>query len=186
MIGIVILKLLLFGPHLQCCRVISSYIDKVLNDEENSFLKFSCCGDRKEIERPASEFHLRKCSNLSGPAPFDLFVRLVRHCDQPYWRPQSRLMEPKYYKYINFVGHYEAVAADAMRLLKTIGGWEEFGSDGWGKDGKEPIFSANSVFLESAEMDREYKKYFHDRKDLEKIVEEVYRTDFQLESLGLN
>lgn len=149
-------------------------------------MKFSCCGDRKEIERPASEFHLRKCTNLTGPAPFDLFVRLVRHCDQPYWRPQSRLMEPKYYKYINFVGHYETVAEDAMRLLKSIGGWEKFGSDGWGKDGKEPIFSANSVFLESAEMDKEYEKYFHDRKDLEKIVEEVYGTDYQLKSLGLN
>jgi hypothetical protein len=46
-------------------------------------------------------------------------------------------MEDKYWPYINFVGHMETVAADAERLLRSIGGdecWERYGATGWGND----------------------------------------------------
>jgi hypothetical protein len=58
----------------------------------------------------------------------DGFVELVRHCNEAVWRPQGERMEPKYFKTLNFIGRYENIKKDALRLLEQIGAWEEYGS----------------------------------------------------------
>jgi hypothetical protein len=58
-------------------------------------------------------------------------------------------MEAKYWPYINFVGHLEAAAADAERLIRRVGGdecWKKYGATGWGNDNCKNC----SIFQKSA------------------------------------
>ncbi len=41
-------------------------------------------------------------------------------------------MHPSNWDFINFVGHFDSIAQDAQKILKQVGAWESFGSDGWG------------------------------------------------------
>ena len=49
-------------------------------------------------------------------------------------------LDAKYWKYIDFVGHFETLPEDARRLLEQIGAWEDIGHTGWGKYGNASIF----------------------------------------------
>jgi hypothetical protein len=115
-------------------------------------------------------------SRLTSCVSFELFVELVNECDQPHWRPQSGRMEPKYYKYINFVGHYESIKNDAMELLQKCGAWEKYGRNGWGDDGTKSIFETSSTWTVTSAMQLYPQNY---PKSIETITKEgsVYRTD---------
>jgi hypothetical protein len=106
--------------------------------------------------------------NFSG-----FFDELVKECDQPAWRPQGQKMEPKYYKYMNFVGRFENAAVDARLLLERIGAWEEYGKSGWGKNGNESIFF-------SSHRPTEYATFFSRAlsPNLERRIEELYSSDY--------
>lgn len=129
-------------------RLLSSYVRKVLQDRNNEYMKTHCCGTMKQLELPGSEHYVGKCAQKEEPISFQMFVNITQDCDHPYWRPQSRKMEPKYFPYINFVGHYETIEKDAKALLQKIGAWNKFGRGwgGWGEDGPESIFSAHSTW----------------------------------------
>jgi hypothetical protein len=127
-------------------RLLSSYIDKVLKDSNNTFMRSSCCGTMKQLTLPGSEKHLKACASQNEPISFALFAEIVQDCDHSYWRPQSRRMEPKYYKFINFIGHCESIRRDAKQLLQNIGAWEKYGRDGWGSNGKESIFDSAPIW----------------------------------------
>ena len=49
------------------------------------------------------------------------FLRNMADCDKPYWRPQAKRMEPRYFSTLNFVGRYESLIEDSERLLNRIG-----------------------------------------------------------------
>ncbi|CAJ1958962.1 unnamed protein product [Cylindrotheca closterium] len=125
-------------------RLLSSYVRKVLQDRKNEFMKAHCCGTIKQLVLPGSEHYVGKCAKMEEPISFEMFVNITQDCDHPYWRPQSRKMEPKYFPYINYVGHYETIEKDAKVLLQKIGAWDKFGRDGWGTDGTEPIFALHT------------------------------------------
>lgn len=127
-------------------RFVASYVNNVVNDpKEQELMRTTCCGDMWELKAPGSERHPGVCAKQSKPVSLDLFVELVKECDQPYWRPQSRRMEPKYFNYINFLGHHETIQDDSMKLLQKIGAWEEFGMNGWGDDGTKSFFDVSSA-----------------------------------------
>ena len=60
--------------------------------------------------------------------------------NDPAWSPQNNRMEAKYWKYINFVGHFETLYDDSYRFLNKLGVWHKYGQSGWGKDGTSRIF----------------------------------------------
>jgi hypothetical protein len=103
----------------------------------------------------------------------DGFVQLVRHCNEAVWRPQGQRMEPKYFETLNFIGRYENIKKDALRLLEQIGAWEEYGKSGWGLDGNEAIFNANGPAMNvTGKLMTSYS-----RKS-ERLVEHIYKKDY--------
>jgi hypothetical protein len=151
-------------------RLLSIYISKVVKDPtEQEFMKTTCCGDKRQLIVPGSEGHHGACAEQKEPVSFELFVELVNECDQPYWRPQSRRMEPKYYKYINFVGHYERIKKDAMELLQKCGAWEKYGRNGWGDDGTKSIFETSSTWTVTSSIQLYPQNY---TESLETITKE--------------
>jgi len=127
-------------------RLLSAYVRKVLQDNKNEFMRTHCCGTMQQLVLPGSEYYVGKCAKTVEPISFEMFVNITQDCDHPYWRPQSRKMEPKYFSYINYVGHYETIEKDAKALLQKIGAWDKYGQDGWGTDGTEAIFTSHMAW----------------------------------------
>lgn len=159
-------------------RLVAVYGKKVANDRSRqSFMRTTCCGEKWELKVPGSERYYGACAKKSTPVTLDLFVEMVKGCDQPYWRPQSRRMEPKYYKYMNFVGHYETIKKDSTNLLQKIGVWERFGKSGWGNDGTEAIFENFVPWNLTSTIPQSIQQLSE--------VGSIYRTDYEEETLGL-
>ena len=119
-------------------RVISAYLDKAVPDRAYygnlSFVTERCC----------------PLHNACGPIAersFQDFLHVARACPNPHWNSQSRRLLPKYWPYINFIGHLETAQDDAKALLERVGAWEDFGATGWGADGSEPIFGSKSTIV---------------------------------------
>lgn len=108
-------------------RFLSAYLNKAI--EDHGYVKKKCCP------------HTGKCAEAAKRSP-EGFLNLMHACDNAHWMPQSRRMEAKHWKYINFVGHQETVQRDSERLLRQVGAWEKYGSTGWGggATGNRPIF----------------------------------------------
>ena len=86
-------------------------------------------------------------------------------------------MEPKYWKYIDFVGHVENAAEDARKLLKRIGAWKEFGARGWGPNGDKAIFESFGDAGSHA-TSAKWRMYQWFTPELETIVERLYAADY--------
>jgi Sulfotransferase family len=86
-------------------------------------------------------------------------------------------MEPKYWKYINFVGHMENMKEDTRRLLEKIGAWDKWGATGWGADGKSSIVEL-SEFSQSHTTGASSKIYQWYTPERERLVESFYSMDY--------
>jgi hypothetical protein len=81
----------------------------------------------------------------------------------------------------------ETVDLDSKRLLERIGAWEEFGSTGWGPptgrifEGESMIPHATSTGAEDSWS--RLSKYY--TPELESLVEEIYKEDYELELYNL-
>jgi hypothetical protein len=165
-------------------RLLSSYVDKVLKDSNNTFMRSSCCGTMKQLTLPGSEKHHEACASQNEPISFALFAEIVQDCDHSYWRPQSRRMEPKYYKIINFIGHYESIRRDAKKLLQKIGAWEKYGRDGWGSNGKESIFDSAPIWNVASAQRLHPQNYTGILRTISS-KESVYKTDYDEKMFNL-
>jgi hypothetical protein len=134
-------------------RFVSAFLDKAVHTD---YFVRECCKGKKNPQK------YEACRRLENPHqtnnhtntdttdtntdtnPFAFFVQKTRTCLDSHWTPQSRRMEDKYYPLLDFVGHLETAAADAERLLKRIGAWEDHGTSGWGAYGNESIFQSTS------------------------------------------
>lgn len=103
------------------------------------------------------------------------FANLINSCNEAVWRPQAHRMEPKYFKTLDFIGHYENIREDSRRLLERIGAWDEYGKSGWGVDGSEEIFDSSVTRKET--MVKKLKRFYKDPK-LERKVERLYSADY--------
>jgi hypothetical protein len=145
-------------------RLLSAYLDKGVG---NSWFMFSkCCPTNWNCTEAAKE-------SLST------FFDLIQWCENNHWSSQSRRMQEKYWPYINFVGNMESVAADAERLLRQVGAWEEFGKSDWGKGGNMSIFEtkAGGAGRMHATNARDRLRV-HYTPELEKKVELYYAPDY--------
>lgn len=144
-------------------RLLAAYLDKAFHP---TYLGEKCCSDWSCVE-PAKE-------SLEG------FFALVQKCPNSHWMPQARRMEPKYWPFINFVGHLESIQEDSKLLLDKLGVWEAFGASGWGDDNAAlfaPVFDGNGR-LHATNASSKLGKYFTTHA-LVASVEEFYREDYE-------
>lgn len=73
---------------------------------------------------------------------FEQFVENVESgWRDPHWNPQCELVDcRRIMPIMDVVGRFSNLAEDTESLLRRIGAWDEFGSDGWGASGQSPIF----------------------------------------------
>jgi len=87
-------------------------------------------------------------------------------------------MEPKYWKYINFVGQMENINEDTEKLLKRVGAWEEYGENGWGPNRDKSINQASggSQSHKTGSSSKVYKWFTPEK---ERLVENFYIDDYE-------
>jgi hypothetical protein len=92
------------------------------------------------------------------------------------------------WRHINFVGNMENLYDDTKRLLEKVGAWEEYGSNGWGKNSDSALFykprPTEGVARESNTAAREKVKRFYTPRLLKKVLEYV-KVDYENPVLNL-
>jgi len=126
-----------------------------------------------------------------GEISFEQFVEIVadRNTDlkcpkglhkrtDPHWRPQFMIGNiEKFMPYINFIGSFSKLSTDANRLLESMGLWNKYGANGWGKNGTSGIFCSEDVFNRT-NAKLKMKEYYTD--ELLDKVKVAYSLDYQL------
>jgi len=147
-------------------RFLSAYMDKALKNKD--YIQHQCCS------------YTGKCVDAAKRSPAG-FLKLAKWCPNAHWMPQARRMEPKYWKYVNFVGHQETVADDAERLLRRVGAWTKYGASGWGDDGTDAVFRVGAGgqgrqhATNASDVD---KMRLYIDADLESQLDEFYADDY--------
>lgn len=144
-------------------RFLSSFLDKGLSNF-GDYVRVKCC--------PRTRDCIDQGRTSAG------FLQLIQTCSDPHWDPQMRRMEPKYWKYINFIGHFEKLNVDGPRLLQQIGAWEEYGKTGWGKYGNLTLFQRTSASGQSHTTGSKYKVWQWLTPGLERQIEDFYAADY--------
>jgi hypothetical protein len=145
-------------------RLLSAYLDKGVGN--GGFMFTKCCPSTLNCTEAAKE-------SLSS------FFDLIQWCRNNHWSPQSRRMQGKYWPYINFVGNMESVAADAERLLRQVGAWDQFGKSGWGEVGNMSIFGTKSGGAGRTHATNARDRLrVHYTPELEKKVDLYYASDY--------
>ena len=103
-------------------RVLSAYLDKAAR-KEGHFVRRHCCS--RLPERLLNGTSVDACvAEASGSFRGFLDLISTKCCCNHHWVPQSyRIDPPELWKYINFVGHFENLEADAKLLLEKIDAW---------------------------------------------------------------
>jgi hypothetical protein len=145
-------------------------------------MRFLSAFQKKSVKND-HKFIIQKCcpdgSCVSGAQSVSGFLRLVGICADDHWRLQVDRVDGQFWPYIDEILHLENAAADAEKLLRRIGAWEEFGATGWGKDGQFPIFGTKhqSVAGEHAtHAERQVWNWY--TPETEEEVEAFYGEDY--------
>ena len=153
-------------------RFLSAYLDKVVQNQD--FFDEKCCPYR------------RTCGEQAR-ASIENFVKLMRTCANAHWSPQSkRLVEDKYWPYINFVGNMDHLYDDAKSLLQHIGAWEVYGKSGWGPNRTLALFQSQAGSIgriHATAAVSKMKKYITPK--IEKELDQFYEADYDNNVLNL-
>eukprot|EP00578_Thalassiosira_sp_NH16_P000720 CAMPEP_0181138202 /NCGR_PEP_ID=MMETSP1071-20121207/34119_1 /TAXON_ID=35127 /ORGANISM="Thalassiosira sp., Strain NH16" /LENGTH=282 /DNA_ID=CAMNT_0023225019 /DNA_START=355 /DNA_END=1203 /DNA_ORIENTATION=- len=137
-------------------RFLSSFLDKVKGNN-GKYVINHCCRKKKQCV----------------PETMLEFVELSRKCYDPHWAAQGDRMEN--WDLVDFVGSFGNARDDTEKLLKQIGAWEEFGSNGWGVNGTEEIFGATKTRHATGSETR-FSEFY--TKEIEQMVEGRYAADY--------
>lgn len=150
-------------------RFLSAFLDKAVSNF-HTHIRNRCCLDSSCV--PGSQ-------TLLG------FLKLCQVCEDDHWRPQHDRMDSKYWPYVDWVGHVEAAAKDAERLLRQIGAWEEFGASGWG-DGNSSIFEIKEVAGAGEHATwAQWQVWKWYTPEVEELVERFYQQDYENPKMNL-
>mmetsp|Transcript_23510 Transcript_23510/g.55713 ORF Transcript_23510/g.55713 Transcript_23510/m.55713 type:complete len:378 (-) Transcript_23510:12-1145(-) len=188
-------------------RLLSAYLDKAIGtntgglDIPGEYIKIKCCNMKKDLldlkqERQRLIDHdLQHCLFLmpyekpmnETTFSFETFVRkFATKCDNEHWRPQSRRISTKNWKFINYVGHFETLQDDTKRMLERIGAYNKYGQNGWGIHGNESIFQQNSA-SHATKSNVKMKRYYGQLpSDVKSMIEEYYQNDYDHPILRLS
>jgi hypothetical protein len=142
-------------------RFLSAFLNKAIQDP--GFLRNKCCRDTGDC--------VKKAQTLEG------FLNLTETCKDSHWTPQYDRMEPKYWPQINFVGRFDNLQDDAERLLRKVGAWDEYGTNGWGEERNLTIFARSATpNIHSTGAKDKASKWF--TPELENRIEQRFATDY--------
>jgi hypothetical protein len=149
-------------------RFLSAYLDKAFHP---TYLMDKCCW-----EQPQGCVENARASAQG-------FLNLIKFCSDAHWNPLYKRMEPKYWKYLNFVGHMETLEQDAKRLLIKIGAWDKYGKSGFGDDGKESFFFDSSSVKHATNATQKLKSYLS--TELVTELEDFYAPDYKIDAFNI-
>jgi hypothetical protein len=119
--------------------------------------------------------------------PFEMFISsFVTTCDNEHWRPQSRRIRPKNWKFINFVGHFDNLQMDTKRLLERIGAYDKYGKSGWGTYRNDSIFEYNTALHATKSRSKLGMYYNQLPEGPRSILQKYYQDDYNHPMLGLS
>lgn len=148
-------------------RVLSAYLDKAAR-KDGMYVYKHCCIDDPE----------RTCAKQASKS-FQDFLELISEecCCDPHWKPQSQRMKEPFWKNINFVGRFDAIAQDTKRLLQRVDAWEEYGASGWGEHRNASIFAESTGARHRTSADQKLLAYYNSSA-IEDLVKAFYREDY--------
>ena len=121
--------------------------------------------------------HRPGCSSALDDMPS--FIELMQKCFSINWAPFSERFDKRWWSYINFIGKVEDIHVDSEKLLSKIGAWELIGENGWGSDGKEPIFIKDENAF--ASVHDSLGRY---SPTADKLLDAFYKADYENEYLN--
>ena len=88
---------------------------------------------------------------------------------------------PKYWKRINYIGHFETAYEDTKRLLLQLGAWDQYGASGWtGKDGQDgAIFDPRQKAQHGTTAQDEMSKNYYLTGNARQLILKYYMGDYQ-------
>lgn len=157
-------------------RFLSAYLDKAVSNNA-LFIRDKCCA-RSLVERKncRKKETCRQCVH-NGSQDLKGFLNLIHKCKDPHWDLQSNRMEPKYWRFINFIGKMENITHDAERLLRQVGAWDKYGRSGWGPDSNTGMVDRGSASHINHATNSESKTKFYYTPEVERQVEQFYWDD---------
>mmetsp|Transcript_352 Transcript_352/g.492 ORF Transcript_352/g.492 Transcript_352/m.492 type:complete len:360 (-) Transcript_352:2544-3623(-) len=128
-------------------RVLSAFLDKAVKErtgtkgnENGGYYVRKCCN-----KIPNPDLKQECIDNEQDFQSFLFFVTKYRQkCFDVHWEAQVSKIDPKWWPYIDFIGHQNNLAEDGKKLLQTLTStrdtvpnrtaWERYGATGWGND----------------------------------------------------
>ena len=145
-------------------RFLSAYLDKVVNSQH--IVLNTCCRTTRDCASPNTTFAE--------------FFHMTETCHNEHWTPQSDRLPTTVWERINFVGHMDHLEQDARKLLERIGAWEEHGRTGWGHNGTQSLFAAQtgktSAQRHATQAHKRLLQYYS--PEMEDAVEHRFRQDY--------
>jgi Sulfotransferase family len=163
-------------------RTLSAYLDKGVK-KNGLYVTRHCCIKELEVKKMNSSFVA--CGEVASSS-FLAFLKLIqtRCCCDPHWGKQSSRIDTDFRPFINFVGHFERLQEDTKRLLDEVGDrlggdrdlWKEFGTSGWGSQGKDAIFAQSTQAKHQTSAITKLQHYYN--RSVENLVDAIYKYDY--------
>ena len=126
-------------------RFLSAYLDKIRRHHPNA-----------EIQKLSFE---------------EFISKVERGLKDDHWNPQSHFYDlDKWLPVMDFVGSFESLAEDTEILLRKLGAWEEFGTNGWGEDGASAIFRGKKNELHSGGADEKMDIFYSNASTKNRVM----------------
>lgn len=159
-------------------RFLSAFLDKVVSND-GVFVRDKCCAQPGMMRSTCHQFEsCRKCVEEALTIPG--FLQKIETCHDAHWDPMYDRLEPKYWKYINYVGRMDSLERDGTRLLQQIGAYNQYASNGWGANSDASMFDRTTKSVQSHTTDSKSKVWQYYTPETERLVEKYYENDYRL------
>lgn len=158
-------------------RFLSAFLDKAVSND-GVFIRDKCCAKPGMRASCSENKSCQKC--VSDALTIPGFLKTIDTCHDAHWDSMYDRIEPKYWKYINFVGRMDLLERDGRRLLQQIGAYDGYASNGWGKYSNSSMFDRTTKSVQSHTTDSNSKVWQYYTPETEAMVEEHYENDYRL------
>jgi len=153
-------------------RLLSAYLGKALLRPH--YFRRMCCKEKYVNYTSSLIKNTTQPDCLKHNFSFVEFINVTMECHNIHWKSHVDFVA-NHIEFINFIIDFNNLASDAERLLKKLGIWLTVGATGWGKNGTNAVFRENEHHYTNSSA---YYEYY--TPELEKIVEDRYRLDYEL------